>query len=100
MYAYDDEGASPSNRCRIAQYLLDIQPGLSVVLSATRGANINRYVHAPRGIHAHKDAANNWEWMVQDGLGSVRGVASNTAAVLESRNYEPFGTGFGATGTS
>ncbi|MBL8164660.1 MAG: RHS repeat-associated core domain-containing protein, partial [Anaerolineae bacterium] len=30
----------------------------------------------------------------------MRGVASNTAAVLESRNYEPFGMGFGATGTS
>ncbi|MBL8163101.1 MAG: hypothetical protein JNJ61_14035 [Anaerolineae bacterium] len=27
-------------------------------------------------------------------------MASSAAAVLESRNYEPFGTGFGATGTN
>jgi RHS repeat-associated protein len=29
-----------------------------------------------------------------------RGVVDNTVAVLESRNYDPFGNGFGNTGTS
>ncbi len=101
-YVYDGFG----NRIQqnvgvtVTKYLLDLQPGLAVVLAETTGANTVRYVHAPRGIHAHKDATNNWEWPLQDGLGSVRGVASNTAAVLESRNYEPFGTAFGTTGTS
>jgi RHS repeat-associated protein len=37
--------------------------------------------------------------MVQDGLGSVRGVVDNTVGVLESRNYDPYGVGFGATGS-
>lgn len=60
---------------------------------------IERSIHGPTGIHAHKDAANNWEWMLQDGLGSVRGVADNSAGVLWSGSYDPFGTGFGATGT-
>jgi RHS repeat-associated protein len=84
----------------ITQYLLDLQPGLSVVLAETQGANTTRYIHGPTGIHAHKDSANNWEWMIQDGLGTVRGVVDNNAAVLESRLYEPYGVPFGATGTS
>jgi RHS repeat-associated protein len=84
----------------VTQYLLDLQPGLSVVLTETQGANTTRYVHGPTGIHAHKDSANNWEWMVQDGLGSMRGVVDNSVAGLESRLYEPYGVPFGATGTS
>ncbi|MEZ4668381.1 MAG: RHS repeat-associated core domain-containing protein [Anaerolineae bacterium] len=80
--------------------MLDIQPGLHVVLSETQGAAVTRHVHSLRGIHAHKDASNNWEWPLQDGLGSVREVVDNSVGVLESRNYDPFGTGFGNTGTS
>jgi RHS repeat-associated protein len=104
-YAYDGMGnriaqslgtTSPA----IIQYLLDLQPGLAVVLAQTQDTDITRYVHAPRGIHAHKDVSENWEWMVQDGLGSVRGVVDNSVGVLESRNYDPYGTGFDATGSS
>ena len=84
----------------VTKYLLDLQPGLSVVLAETTGANVIRFVHSPRGIHAHKDAAGAWEWIMQDGLGSVRGVVDNTVSALESRNYDPYGTGFGATGSS
>jgi hypothetical protein len=38
--------------------------------------------------------------LVQDGLGSVRGVVDNSVSVLESRNYDPYGESFGATGSS
>jgi RHS repeat-associated protein len=41
-----------------------------------------------------------WEWMVQDGLGSVRGVVDNSVGVLESRTYDPYGELFGATGSN
>ncbi|MDX2161394.1 MAG: hypothetical protein SF162_08735 [bacterium] len=44
----------------VIQYLLAVQPGLAVTLSQTSGANTDRYLHAPRGIHAQKDAAGNW----------------------------------------
>ncbi len=70
------------------------------MLAETTGANVIRTVHSLRGIHAQKDAAGNWEWMLEDGLGSVRGVVDNTVGVLESRNYDPYGNAFGATGTS
>ncbi|MEO8393876.1 MAG: RHS repeat-associated core domain-containing protein, partial [Chloroflexota bacterium] len=70
------------------------------VLQATQGANTTRYVHAQRGIHAQKDASGNWEWMLQDGLGSVRGVVDSSLNPLESRLYEPYGVPFGTSGTS
>lgn len=84
----------------VTQYLLDLQPGLSVVLAATEGMDTICYVHGPMGIHAHKDAAGNWEWMLQDGLGTVRGVVDNDVSVLESRLYDPIGVLLGASGTN
>lgn len=80
--------------------LLDLQPSLSLVLTETQGASVTRYVHAPRGIHAQKDAGGVWEWMMQDGLGSVREVLDNNVAVLWSNSFDPYGTGFGSVGTS
>jgi RHS repeat-associated protein len=84
----------------VTQYLLDLQPGLSVVLAKTTSGNTDRFVHGPTGIHAQKDTAGSWEWMIQDGLGSVRGVASNPLAMLESRQYSPYGMPFGMTGAN
>lgn len=61
---------------------------------------MTHHVHSLRGIHAHKDDSNNWEWPLPDGLGSVREVVDNNLNVLENRNYDSYGTGFGNTGTS
>ncbi|MBL8120714.1 MAG: RHS repeat-associated core domain-containing protein, partial [Anaerolineae bacterium] len=101
-YAYDGSGSRIQQTvgANVTRYLLDIQPGLAVVLAETTGANIMRNIHTPRGIHAHKDASGAWEWMMQDGLGSLRGVANNSVGVLESRNYDPYGESFGAMGSS
>jgi RHS repeat-associated protein len=84
----------------LSSVLLDLQPGLAVVLSETTGTNTTRYVHGPRGIHAQKDSANVWEHPLQDGLGSVRTVTDNAGAVLWATQYEPYGTGFGTVGTA
>ena len=101
-YAYDGAGnrIQQTVSATVTQYLLDLQPGLATVLQATQGANITSYVHAPRGIHAQKDASGNWEWMLQDGLGSVRSVVDSNLNPLESRLYEPYGVPFGTSGTS
>ena len=56
----------------VTDYLLDVQPGLAKVISATTGANTDRFVHSPRGIHALQDNGGTWSWTAQDGLGSVR----------------------------
>jgi len=101
-YAYDGAGnrISQTDGVDVTQYLLDLQPGLATVLQATQASDTTRYLHAPRGIHAQQDASDNWTWMLQDGLGSVRSVVDDSLSVLESRLYEPYGVPFGASGTS
>ena len=83
----------------MTDFLLDLQPGLSVVLADTVGANVTRYVHGPRGIHAQEDTSGNWEWMAQDALGSVRSVIDDTLGVLWTGHPDPYGNYFGETGT-
>jgi RHS repeat-associated protein len=71
-----------------------------VVLSETTGTNTTRYVHGLRGIHAQKDSGGTWDYMLQDGLGSVRSVVDNAATILDSRNYDPYGNPFSVVGTT
>jgi len=101
-YQYDGEGrrVQQTVSSTVTKYLLDIQPGLSVVLSETKGSNVTRNVFSPRGIHAQQDSFNNWQWIAQDGLGNVREVLDNSVGVLESRNYGPYGDTFDGTITS
>ena len=84
----------------VTDYLLDLQPGLSKVLAATTGANVDRFVHTRQGIHAQHDATNGWQWMIQDGLGSVRAVVDSSFDVDESRHYAPYGETWGVQGSS
>jgi len=50
-YAYDGDGnrVSRSLSGTLTRYLLDTQPGLTVVLSETTGANTTRYILRPDG---------------------------------------------------
>ena len=81
-HVYDGEGRRVQQTVSsvVTKYLLDIQPGLAVVLSQTEGSDITRFVHAPRGIHARQDATIYWHWTVQDGLGTVRIETNNSVA--------------------
>jgi RHS repeat-associated protein len=92
-YAYDGAGnrIAQTVSATVTNYLLDLQPGLVNVLAATTGANTTRSVHAPRGVLAQKDSSGNWEWLIPDGLGSIRGVTDNVVTPLEYRLYEPYG---------
>ncbi len=100
-YAYDGEGhrIKQTVGATITKYLLDLQPGLPLVLAETVGANTKRFVHAPMGIHAQEDASGIWTWAVQDALGNVRLEASNAVAVNGMRNFAPYGVGFGQQGS-
>jgi YD repeat-containing protein len=100
-YAYDGAG----NRIRqtvganVTRYLLDLQPGLAVVLAATTGATTDRYLHAARGIHAQQINGGAWQHTLQDGLGSVPVVADNNLATLNAANYSAYGTPDAAIGS-
>ncbi len=78
---------------------LATQPGLALVIAQTVGANTERYIHAPRGIHTVENQAGNWSYLLQDGLGSVRGEISASGTMLGSRSHAPYGTISDSTGT-
>ena len=100
-YSYDGLGNRISQDVNglLTRYLLDMQPGLTQVIAATTGVSTDRYLHAPRGIHAMKNNAGNWIWPTQDGLGNVRQELSDGLAVNGVRSYEPFLTPFGEQGS-
>jgi RHS repeat-associated protein len=106
-YKYD--GAS--NRIQqtvsgvVTAYLNDVQPGLTQLLAETVSGNTTRYVQSVRGIHATESHAGVWSYFAQDGLGSVRGIVDDAAAVVSSQSFNPmgvpatdYGKGFGFTG--
>ncbi|MBK9121511.1 MAG: RHS repeat-associated core domain-containing protein [Chloroflexi bacterium] len=105
-YAYDGEGR------RIAQtaggsttrYVLDVQRGLPAVIGAKTGSDVTHYMHGPLGMFAQRNPDSSWDWMLHDGLGSVRGVFDGT--LQSAAEYDPFGepivapvgTAYGFTG--
>ncbi len=105
-YSYDGLGnrvqQTVSNT--VTNYLLNLQPGLTKVLAATTGTNTDHYIHSVRGIHAQSDGTH-WQYITQDGLGSVRGLINATLGVDAVQSYNPmgvpdgsYGTGYGFTG--
>jgi hypothetical protein len=66
------------------------QQAESINAASAGGENTTYYVHGPQGIHAQQTDSE-WKWMVQDSLGSVRGVADNGMALQQSQGYDPLG---------
>ena len=73
-----------------------MQPGLTKVLAETTGSNTTAFIHGPCGIQAREDDAGTWTHYLQDGLGSVRGLANASGAMTQDYAYEPYGTPDGA----
>ncbi|MBC6957617.1 MAG: RHS repeat-associated core domain-containing protein [Chloroflexi bacterium] len=99
-------------RARIAQTasgsttrcVLDVQRGLPAVIGAKAGPDVTHYMHGPLGPFAQRNPDAWWDWMLHDGLGSVRGVFDGT--LQNAAEYDPFGepivalagTAYGFTG--
>ncbi len=100
-YAYNGLGQRVQQTVSgvVTEYLLDVQPGLAKVIAATTGANTERFVHE-RGLLSQQDSNGDWQWMVTDGLGSVRGVVDGTGFdPAYSVHYAPYGQPWGEQGT-
>ena len=73
----------------VTKYLLDVQPGLALVLAETADGNTTRFVHGPRGLERQQNPNGGWMFPVRNGLDSVR--AMSTAVVnycfVESQTF-------------
>ncbi|MBK9121909.1 MAG: hypothetical protein IPM16_02120 [Chloroflexi bacterium] len=58
--------------------MLDVQRGLPAVIGAKAGSDVTHYMHGPLGMFAQRNPDASWDWMLHDGLGSVRGVFDGT----------------------
>ena len=85
-YVYNGDG----NRVQqdALRYILDLQPGLAQVMGDSDG---NRFIHAPRGIHAMQNPSGAWSYASQDSLSSVPQEVDAVGRVLASGDYQPFG---------
>ncbi len=99
-YTYDGLGnrVSQTVGTTATNYLLDLQPGLVKVLRQSDGTNTNHYIHSVRGIHAQSDGTN-WQYITQDGLGSVRSLIDSTLGVDSTHTYDPYGNYIGTAPT-
>ena len=88
-YTYDGAGnrISQSNGVDVTQYLLDLQPGLPLVVAQTKNeVSTDRFVHLPgRGIFAQEDNTGAWQDLLLDGLGSTRMVVDEALDVNSIR---------------
>jgi RHS repeat-associated protein len=104
-YAYDglDNRIAQTNSGYTTTYINDVQPGLTQVVAQINGASTDRFVHGPRGVQAQYDGSA-WQYTLQDGLNSVRGLVDASATVQQRVNYSEYGepdtsiTGFAFTG--
>ena len=94
-YTYDGAGnrISQSNGVDVTQYLLDLQPGLPLVVAQTKNEeSTDRFVHLPgRGIFAQEDNTGAWQDLLLDGLGSTRMIVDEALSVDSLQSYAPYG---------
>jgi RHS repeat-associated protein len=77
-------------------YVLDPAAGLTQVLQETSGGQATSYLYG-HDLLAQYDSGT-WAYHVNDGLGSVRGLADPTGQVMQSHNFSPFGVPLGESG--
>jgi RHS repeat-associated protein len=79
---------------------LDVQPGLHQTIKSVQGSNIKRYVFDPQGIQRQQLSSGSWQYMITDGLGSVRAVVDSNLNPVRSQHFAPYGTIFGSVGST
>jgi RHS repeat-associated protein len=101
-YAYNGLGQRVSQTVGaiVTQYLQDTQPGLFKVIKSDNGTVVNRFVHDQTGIHSHESSTGAWNWMLKDGLGSVRDIRDSAGNSAYSTHYTPYGESFSPSGTN
>lgn len=69
-------------------YSLDIQPALYKSLTDEDNGFVS---HGPMGVQSKSDIGFTYNWMIQDGLGSVRGLIQNDLQIAQWTHFDPYG---------
>jgi RHS repeat-associated protein len=77
-------------------YVLDPAAGLTQVLQETTAGQTTGYLYGHDLLAQHDSGT--WAYHVNDGLGSVRGLADPTGQVVGSYSFSPFGVPLGESG--
>jgi RHS repeat-associated protein len=77
-------------------YVLDPAAGLTQVLQETTDGQTTSYLYG-HDLLAQYDSGT-WAYHVNDGLGSVRGLADPTGQVVQDHSFSPFGVPLGESG--
>jgi RHS repeat-associated protein len=78
------------------RYTLDPAAGLTQVLQETTGGQTTSYLYG-HDLLAQYDSGT-WAYHVDDGLGSVRGLADPVGQVVQGYSFSPFGVPLGESG--
>lgn len=71
-----------------ASYSLDIQSALYRSLNDNDNWPVG---HGPMGVQHKMDTGFTYNWMIQDGLGSVRGLIQNDLQIAQWTHFDPYG---------
>ena len=78
------------------RYTLDPAAGLTQILQETTGGQTTSYLYG-HDLLAQYDSGT-WAYHVNDGLGSVRGLADPAGQVVQGYSFSPFGVPLGESG--
>jgi YD repeat-containing protein len=80
-------------------YTQDLEASLPVVLQAKTGTTATQYLYSlgTRPVAQYMPGA--WQYLLADGLGSVRQIADASGHVILAESYQPYGTVLNSSGS-
>jgi len=97
-YTYNGDGdrVSQTVGSTTTTYVLDVATPLTMVLAETTGSTTIKYLHG-LGLVAQSDGTNT-NYLLNDGLGSVRQVVNPSGVVQMAQTFDPYGNPFAYSG--
>jgi RHS repeat-associated protein len=82
----------------VTTYTQDIATPLPVVLQSKTGVTTTKYLYS-EGTRPVAQNATAWEYLLPDGLGSVRQIADVNGYLIRTQDYEPYGSLLNGSGS-
>lgn len=95
-YFYDGLGQLVRSKTNgiVSDYVLDESGDLPRIIGEIKGSTETLHVYGPEGLHATRTidgTTQRTDYALNDGLGSVKGIADASGAVVSTRAYDSWG---------